>query len=220
MLAYKEWLKLRPAFLALLAANAAFSLWLFVAIGARFRNEHAEMLFYQANHIGTLFYDPLRYVPLFTGIALGVAQFLPEITRGRLRLSMHLPVGLSSLVLQHLAIGLGFLLVILALDTAALALTIATFFPGAFVASALATAAPWLLAGVAGYLGTALVMLEPTRRFRATNLFVAGTIVWLCHLSDQYGAYERVLPGLALLVALLVPATLLPAFRYREGGRS
>jgi hypothetical protein len=220
MLVYKEWLKLRFYFLALLAANAAFALWLFFSIDARFRNEHAEMLFYQANQIGTLFYDPLRWVPLITGIALAAAQFLPEITRGRLRLAMHLPVGLPRLVLVHLAIGLAFLAAISSLDAAALALTIAAYFPAAFVTSALTTAAPWLLAGVAGYLGTALVMLEPERRFQATNLVVAAGVVWLCHLSAQYGAYAHALPGLVALVALMVPAALLPAVRYRTGGRS
>jgi hypothetical protein len=63
-------------------------------------------------------------------------------------------------------------------------------------------------------------MLEPERRFQATNLVVAAGVVWLCHLSAQYGAYAHALPGLAALVALMVPAALLPAVRYRTGGRS
>ncbi|MCG8509854.1 MAG: hypothetical protein MI741_11565, partial [Rhodospirillales bacterium] len=139
--------------------------------------------------------------------------------KGRFRLSLHLPVGLVSLVLWHVLIGLIALGVVLALDLAALGMAIGTFFPGAFVTSALTTALPWMLSGVAGYLGATLVLLEPIRRFQVSHLVVVAGIVWLCHLSNRYGAYDRAIWGLALLVALTVPAILVSAFRFRDGGR-
>jgi len=215
---YKEWLKLRPFLLLLIVGNLAFSLYLFLSIRQQFRIDHAEMIYYQANHIGRLFYEDLRYVPLITGVILALAQILPEILRGRLRLSLHLPIGLAPLMMAHLLIGLAVLGVILALDLGALALTIGAYFPAAFVASAVTTALPWMLAGVAAYLGGAMVLLEPDRRFQAANLVVTAGVVWLCHLSGQYGAYENALWGLAVLVALMVPAVLLPAYRFRDGG--
>ncbi|MBB4266523.1 hypothetical protein [Roseospira visakhapatnamensis] len=215
---YKEWLKLRPVLALLIAGTLAFSVYLFLSVRHQFRIEHAEMLYYQANHIGRLFYEDLRYVPLVTGVILAVAQILPEVQRGRLRLSLHLPIGLAPLVLAHLLIGLAALGVILALDLAVLALTIGTFFPAAFVASAVTTALPWMLAGVAAYLGGALALLEPDRRVQAANLVVTAGVVWLCHLSRQYGAYDHALWGLAGLVALMAPAVLLPAHRFRDGG--
>lgn len=220
MIVYKEWLKLRPYLLLAVAANLLFAVWLFLSMRQRFATEHAEMLFYQANHIGYLFYDDLRYLPLILGVGLAMAQFMPEIIRGRLRLAMHLPIGLARLVLGHLAVGLATLAVLLAMNLAAVVWSVGTFFPGAFVESAVVTAAPWLLAGIAGYLGGALVLLEPDRRFQAANLAVAAGVVALCHLSAQYDAYDRALWGLAALVALLIPATLLQAHRFRNGGRA
>ena len=218
-LLYKEWLKLKPYWLLILLGNLAFCGYLFLDIRHQFRVEHAEMLYYQASQIGRLFYADLRYVPLITGIALAVAQFAPEIIKGRLRLSMHLPVPLAPLVLAHIAIGLVALGVVLGLDMAALAITVGVFFPGAFVASALETALPWMLAGVAGYLGGALVMLEPIRRHQVSYLALTVGVVWLFHLSTRYEAYDRALPGLILLVVLTVPAILLSAIRFRDGGR-
>ncbi len=216
---FKEWIKLRLIWGLILAGNAAFCLYLFLDMRQQFRIEHAEMLYYQASRIGRLFYADLQYVPALTGAALAVAQFAPEMAKGRLRLSMHLPISLDGLILIHLTIGLIGLGVILAFDLAALAATVGTFFPGAFVHSALATAAPWMLAGVAAYLGGVLVLLEPCRPLQVVNLAVAGGLVTLCHLSTRFNGADHALPGLALMVGLLLPAVLLPARRFRDGGR-
>ncbi len=216
-IAFKEWLKLRSWLGFMLAAHLVFAAWLYLSIRHQFRFEHAEMIYYQANHIGRIFYDDLRYIPLLTGALIGAAQFLPELLRGRLRLSLHLPMGLAPLVLAHLGIGLEALLVFLALDLAALAITIGSFFPAAFIGSALLTAAPWILAGIAAYFGVALTLLEPRRRYQAANLALSAGVVWLCHRSGQYQAYDLVLGGVAGLVLLLAPASLQAAHRFRNG---
>ena len=215
---YKEWMKLRSVWLAVFGANVLFCVYLFLDIRHQFQVEHAEMLYYQANRIGRLFYADLRYVPLITGLALAVGQFAPEVIRGRFRLSMHLPITLEPLVLIHLGIGLVALGVVLGLDLLVLALTVGTYFPSAFVDSALLTALPWVLAGVAAYLGTTLALLEPITRHRLAYLAVTGGVVWLCHFSGRYDAYTHALAGLALLVVLLVPAVLTSAARFRDGG--
>lgn len=217
-LLYKEWIKLRPYWFLLLAGNICFSAYLFLDVRHQFHIEHAEMLYYQANRVGRLFYGDLRYIPLLTGAALAIAQLAPEITKGRLRLSLHLPIGVVSLVLAHIVIGLIALGVILILDLAALAVTVGTFFPAAYVSSAVATALPWMLAGLVGYLGGALVLLEPVRRFQVTYLILTAAIVWMCHLSTRYEAYDRAIGGLAVVVALMVPPILLSAARFRDGG--
>lgn len=217
---FKEWIKLRPWLVLLLIGHLAFAVWFFLSMRHEFRVEHAEMIFYQASRIGHLFYEDMRYLPLVTGALLGVAQFLPEVNRGRLRLAMHLPVSLGALIAGHLAIGLAALLALLALDLGVLALTVGLFFPGAFVASAVATALPWMLAGVAAYLGAALVLLEPVRWRQAVNFVVVGGVVWLHHLSNSYGAYDLALPGLVALTAFIAPATLLAATRFRDGESS
>ncbi len=217
-LLYKEWIKLRPYWLVILLGNVLFCGYLFLDIRHQFQVEHAEMLFYQANRIGRLFYSDLRYVPLFTGAALAVAQFGPEVIKGRFRLSLHLPMGLVPLVFAHLVIGLVALTAVLGLDLSVLGLAVGTYFPAAFVVSALTTALPWMLAGVAGYLGGVLVLLEPVRRYQLSHLVLAAGIVWLCHLSTGYGAYDRAIWGLALVVGLMVPAALVSAIRFRDGG--
>lgn len=218
-LLYKEWLKLRFNWLAVVLGNALFCLYLYLDIRHQFRIEHAEMLYYQASRIGHLFYGDLRFVPLITGVAVATAQFAPEVAKGRLRLSMHLPIGLDSLMLAHIAIGLGATVAVLGMDLAALAAIIGLYFPAAFVTSAVTTALPWMLAGIAGHLGTALILLEPMRRFQISYVLLSVGVVWLLHLSNRFGAYDHALCGLVLVVGMMVPAILVSAGRFRDGGR-
>ena len=74
-----------------------------------------------------------------------------------------------------------------------------------------------MLAGIAAYLGTARVLIEPDRFYQAVNAAIVGGLVWLCHLSGDYNAYDRALAGVVVLTAAVVPWTLLAAHRFRHG---
>ncbi len=47
--------------------------------------EHAEMVWYQAVHLQTVFQYQMRHLPLLTGLALAAAQFVPELLGRRTR---------------------------------------------------------------------------------------------------------------------------------------
>lgn len=214
----KEWLKLRPYYWFILSVNGLAMGYLFLDIRHLFQIEHAEMLYYQANRIGRVFYSDMQYLPLLTGVAISIAQFVPEVSKGRLRLSMHLPISLTVLSLSYLVIGLGVLALILAMDAMVLYVTISTYFPREFAASALGTALPWLIAGVIAYLGTTMTMLEPRRIRQVFNLVISVGLVWLCHMTVSFGAYDQAIWGLVFVTVLLVPASFLPLYRFRDGG--
>lgn len=215
---YKEWLKLRGWLGFILLAHLIFAAWLILSIRHQFRIEHAEMIFYQTRHIGRILYDDLTFLPLITGGLIGAVQFLPELIRGRLRLALHLPIEIPALVLGHLAVGLAALGLFIIIDLIALSVAVGLFYPDAFVTSALRTAAPWMLAGAAAYLGAALVLLEPTRRYQAASLAIAGGVIWLCFRSSAYQAYDLVFGGVALCVVALAMGTFQAAARFRNGG--
>lgn len=217
-LLFKEWLKLRPFWLLALIGNGLLMLYLWIDIRHGFSVEHAEMIYYQANQIGRLFYEDLRYAPLLTGVALAVAQFVPEVNKGRMRLSMHLPINLAALTLTYLIIGLGSVLVVLFLNGAGLYAIIATYFPREFADSAISTAMPWLMAGVVAYLGATMTLLEPRRGRQVFSLIVSLGLVWLFHLTGSFSQYNEVIWGLGLLTVLMIPAVLLPVYRFRYGG--
>jgi hypothetical protein len=71
------------------------------------------------------------------------------------------------------------------------------------------------MAGVAAYLGVTLGLLEPAYGLKLFNLSItAGVAGLLLHAVDP-GGYRPLLPLLCVPVLLMVPAVLLPAYRFR-----
>ncbi len=212
----KEWLKLRWALLGLLLVHVAMLAYLFLSVRHQFQVEHSEMIWYWSFELRRLLYDQVMLLPALTGAVTAVAQFGPEMVGGRFRLSLHLPVRGDLLVWSWVAVGAGVGAVLAVLDAAGLYGIIALFFPREAAASAVLTALPWLLGGWVAYFGTTLVLLEPAMRQRVVYLMLGLAFLGLLYLQRGYQEYDRILPALAALSLLFVPAVILPAHRYRH----
>jgi hypothetical protein len=211
----KEFLKFRWTWLTVLVLNLALMAYLYVATRQLFILDHAEMVWYRVLHLGSIHYEMFKYVPVITGLLLGCIQYLPEMWGERLRLSLHLPISPHLLILAHLLVGLTALGLAIVVDLAALAWITSIYFPIDGVVTMVVTALPWTIAGVATYLGTTLGLLEPNYKRKIFNLVVsAGVVVSLLQPTEP-GGYALSLPYLVLVVGLMVPTVLLPAYRFR-----
>lgn len=214
---YKEWIKLRLYWTLLLAANLGFAAYLSLRLRAVHEYNAAVTIWGAWIFKGYLFFNPYHYAPLVTGILLGALQFLPEIFTKRIRLVLHLPLGEEKVVAQHLFAGLGLLTAILAPVALMFALAGGIYFPAEFQRNLWLTLTPWLLAGYAGYLLTAALILETTWRYRIFYLLLGGAALRLCFLGEFYDIYQRVLPGFALWTLALFSLPLLSSYRFRKG---
>lgn len=214
----KEWLKLKRYFIAVLLLNVAICLKIFFDIRRQMHSEHAEMVWYQAIHIHTVFYQDIRYLPLITGLLLATAQFVPEIQGRRLRLSLHLPTGRNFMLFSCLLSGVLLFLFICGINGAIIYLTLKEFFPVEVAVSSLPTMLPWLLAGLLAYLGCVTVLLEANWSRRIFLLLVFTVLVTMQFSGIGYGWFS---PALQYLVVLIPPA-LLSVFesgrRFQERG--
>ncbi|BBO76505.1 hypothetical protein DSCW_39220 [Desulfosarcina widdelii] len=211
----KEYLKIRWLWLSLLALNGLLMAYVYVETRRLFIFDHAEIVWYRVMQLGQVHYHHLKCAPLITGLLLAAIQYLPEMIGERLRLSLHLPVSPHRLVMAHVLVGLTALGLVIALDLSALSLITARFFPAEAVATALLTALPWCLAGMAAYLGATLALLEPGYRLKLFNLAVAAGVAGLFFRPAEPGGYLLQWCNLAAFLLLLIPAVLLPAYRFR-----
>lgn len=212
---YKEYLKIRWLWLTLVALNWLLMAYVYMETRRLFVLDHAEIVWYRVMQLGQIHYHHLKYAPVITGLLLAAIQYLPEMVGERLRLSLHLPVSPHRLVMAHVLVGLTALGIVIALDLSALSLITARFFPTEAVSMALLTALPWSLAGVAAYLGATLALLEPGYRLKLFNLSVAAGVAGLFLRPAEPGGYLFQLTHLSVFLLLLIPAVLLPAYRFR-----
>lgn len=212
---FKEFLKIRWSWMTLMAFNVLLMAYVCIETRRLFALDHAEMVWYRVMHLNQIHYFHLKYAPALTGMVLAVIQYLPEMTGERLRLSLHLPVSAHRLIMAHVLVGLTAVGMVIALDLGALALVTAIFFPGEAVAVAVWTALPWNLAGLATYLGVTLALLEPNYRVKLFNMAIAAGVAGLFLYPSEPGGYAHLLFFLCLPLLLLIPAVLLPAYRFR-----
>jgi hypothetical protein len=140
----KEWLKLRWVFLGSLLLALGFSIKVFLDIRQQMNTEHAQMVWYQAIHLQTVFHQQMCYLPLLIGLAMAVAQFVPEMLGRRIRISLHLPIVREVMVLFCLLTGLLHVLVVCILVAGLTQLTLNWFFPWEVAQFALLTMIPWI----------------------------------------------------------------------------
>lgn len=180
-----------------------------------FMMDHSEIVWYRVLHLGAIPYASMKFLPIITGILFGAAQFLPEMRDERFRLSLHLPTPIYAMVGGHIFFGLLALGIIILGDVASLGGIMGLYFPREGVEIALWTVLPWSMAGFLGYLGTALGLLEPQYRLKATLLTTVTAMAGLYLQQTPPGAYRPVIPELGLLLLLLLPGVFLPAYRFR-----
>ena len=211
----KEFFKIRLLTFLTLAAHMGILLYLYVASRRLFILDHPELVWYRVLHLGQIHYGLLKYIPLLSGILIACFQFLPEMWGERFRLSLHLPVPPAFVALAHLLVGLTVYCAMALADLFGLGLITRLFFPWQGIEISLLTALPWTMAGACAYLGMALTLLEPDFRLKAVNLIIGAGITGFYLETVDPGAYGPCLVLLIVPLALMIPAMLLPVFRFR-----
>lgn len=216
-LLYKEWIKMRyfyPLCAAVLLGFTAYAL-LRIERVVTFRGvSHVWEMLLQKE---TVFIELLRYLPLVSGVALAAVQFIPEMARKRLKLTLHLPYPQRRTMLLMTGFGLVALTVLFAVQAAALGAYLQPLLAPELVARILLTTGPWYAAGLVLYLLTVWTVIEPTWRRRVANLLIAAGVCRIFFLSEVPQAYDGMLPWLVgfLLCALFFP--LVSVYRFRQG---
>ena len=213
----KEWIKTRRYLFAALLLTAGFA-------GYGLLRLYRAVELMGAGHIwevmvtrNAVFIDPIRFVPLLAGLLLAVVQFVPEMQRKCLKLTLHLPVPALATLGAMLAFGLAALSVLFGIGVAIVGLGPLPVIARELAGNILCTALPWFLAGMAAYLLGAWVILEPTWRLRAVNILMSLLILRLFFLGEVPHAYDGFLPLLALLTACTASLSWISVVRFMAG---
>ena len=217
-IAYKEWLKIRWF---VIGGTAVSLLWIILTvlldIYSQMKFTEAISILYMIVFRGAQFYASYMYIPLLLGFALAAAQFVPEITDKRIKLTFHLPLDENTVLLQMLAIGLISLLSIYFVSAILLVVTSLIFFPTDVVPSMLISLAPWFLGGLVIYVGAAAVIMEPNWWHRIISGLVGIGFLFLLYNRHWYSVYERCLLTFTLLGLCFALSLLLSGYRFRKG---
>ncbi len=214
---YKEWIKTR-SYIALITV-AHFAMALYAVLKLRYISGQYDAVSVWSAWIykGYSFYSLYQYLPLFGGLLLGCAQFMPELRDRRLRLVLHLPIGERRAVTMHLAFGLATLLSVAFPALLLMYSAARVWFPPEFAVGMLLTLAPWILSGFGAYFFSAAVLLEGRWTRRILLVLVAAGVLRLFFQELSIGSYERVLAYFILWTAAAFCLPIMSSERFRKG---
>ncbi|MBW6458222.1 MAG: hypothetical protein K0B52_03575, partial [FCB group bacterium] len=158
----------------------------------------------------------VKFLPLITGLVFALLQFVPEMSRNRMRLSYHLPISEKKLLLSSVGIGYMFLLAEIIFLFLGLWLVVSINYPAEVVQKALLSTIPWFLGGSAVYFLTSFIILEPSWIYRIIYVVVSYGVVTMYYEASTYDQY-RSLWAFILIVALMPLTILFAGHRFRRG---
>lgn len=214
---YKEWIKTRWYLLLASLTMFGFVIYSMLRINRVANLKGIEHVWEVMLAKDVVFVDLLEFIPLLVGVLLAVVQFVPEMHRKCLKLTLHLPVAQLKMVNQMLLYGLVSLLACFAICWLIMWGYMQSVFPHELYNRVLLTSAPWFVAGVAAYLLVAWVCLEPTWKRRVLYLVVSILLLRLFFLASAPEAYNGFLPLLVIYTLLLTTLSWLSIARFKEG---
>jgi len=217
MIFYKEWIKTRWYVLL-----ASLTMWGFA--GYSMLRVHRVIRLKGANHVwevmlsrDAVFVDLLEYIPLLIALVLALVQFVPEVHRKCLKLTLHLPYPQLKMVNGMLLYGLLLLLICYGIGYLLMFFYLRQVLAAELTERILLTALPWHLAGVAAYLLLSWICLEPTWKRRVWYSVVMLLLLRVFFMAPAPEAYNHFLPGLSLYTLCLTSFSWLSIARFKEG---
>ncbi len=214
---YKEWIKLRWVMISIGAVFMASLPYFFLNIENKFRFAGKAHLWSVIAQKDMNFIGELTYLPLLSGIILGLFQFIPEMNKKSFKLTLHLPHPERLIVLKMMLFSALYLLSVFLLTIIGLLTILSVSLPIVVIQAWIMAALPWFMAGIAAYFLSAWICIEPSWKQRAINMVLAGVVLALFFKGGSSYAY---LYGWSSLMIISVVGILFPFYsvsRFKEG---
>ena len=217
-LLFKEWLKIRWASAAVLLVFLLMLGYIYVNTSYYMRFIEPTGMWSNVIIMGMIFYGGLYiYLPLFSGILIGITQFVPEISANRLKLTLHLPLKENTILLSMLSTGTLTLLIIYIISYIILSMISIHFFPVEVLYSMIITSLPWFVAGFVAYWAVAMISIEIKWSIRIALFVVFLGFIKLLFYLNFYNTYSNSIVILILISLFFVFQTFLSSYRFRKG---
>lgn len=214
---YKEWIKIGRAAILLTAVGLLLIAGIYLTVRHDLLLKDAELYWYDIVYQKMIYFSIFKFMPLVTGLLIGLAQFVPETVEKRIKLSLHLPINEEEVVLKMLGIGTTIVLTSFLLLFAVIYAWGLVYFPVEMVQKTAVTVLPWFYSGLATYFLASFVVLEPLWKYRILYILTGGAFITFFYKSNVAGAYQPILLPLLLCVIMASISSLFSIYRFRKG---
>ena len=214
---YKEWIKTKWITILSSLTLLGFTLFLIFKLYRMIELKGAVHIWEVMIYRDALFINMINYIPLIIGIVFAITQFVPEMQRKQLKLTLHLPYESTKVLAAMVGFGLTILLLMFGMTLLCFAVFFSVVLVPELVSHILLTALIWFLAGIVSYILTAWIVLEPTWKRRILYLVASVLLLRVFFLSGDGEAYNRSIGWIILFIILSISLIFLSVIRFKEG---
>ncbi|MDO5571152.1 MAG: hypothetical protein Q4F97_06765 [Bacteroidales bacterium] len=214
---YKEWIKTRWAFILSILVLAGFSLFCIINIFRMIEMKGAVHIWEVMIQKDALFISLLTFLPMIIGIIVGITQYVPEMHQKCLKLTLHLPFNSMTMIAVMISFGFVSLIIIFSAVILLIAASFSLILAPELVKHIILSSIPWFLAGIASYIFTAWITLEPTWKRRIINILIAVLVLKIFFIDSVGEGYNCFLPYMAITTLLFSTFIFLSVSRFKEG---
>lgn len=217
---YKEWCKTKRIIYILALLFAGIVIYTFIDTDQIFRISGATSVW--SNTIMksmSIVPQTLMWIPTIAGLLLACSQFIPEMIEKRFKLTLHLPMSENKIVFISLLYGIIVLLLLYVITFIALIIGSNIYYPSEIVHLMICQIAPWFVAGIAVYILSTWVILEPTWKQRIFNILISLCSLSLLYIDARPGAYDYFMPYIVITTLISLSFAFYSAARFKDGAQ-
>ena len=214
---YKEWIKTKWFLLLAFLISNGFAGYSMLRINRVTNMKGIEHVWEVMITRDAIFVELLEFIPVLIGIGMSIVQFAPEMHRKCLKLTLHLPYPQLRMINEMLLYGVVTLAICFVSNYIMMWAYMNTVLAEELYDRILLTACPWYLAGIASYLLTSWICLEPTWKRRILNLAITLLILRVYFMAPAPEAYNGFIPVLAVFTLITATFTNISVSRFKEG---
>ncbi len=201
---YKEWIKTYRIILLFSVIIAGSIFGTFIDAKNNMEFNHATSAILYITQMGSFDFNLINDILMVFAIALGVAQFYPEVSNGRIRLFLHLPMDKLKLISVLVFSGILLLIVFFGIITLFYYLILNAYYPKEVFGAIFTKLFPMFLASLLYYLTTMLAFLEPKIIKKALYVILAYYILSIYKPITLSAYYVSDILNYAFLVIILI----------------
>lgn len=216
-LIYKEWLKTKWFIVAIITINIALLLYSCFSTLHIFRLANIYSVWDVIVNRNQFLFSNLRYLPIISAMLLATAQYIPEVSKKRLKLTLHLPINQTKALFSMIGFGIVVLMITFIFQSSILFVFTQKYFATEIVKSIFSTIFPWYMAGISSYVLIAFICLEPTWRNRVVYSLITIAIADVFLLSDFPESYSKIWYITVAIFLIVLPLPMLSIKRFKKG---
>lgn len=214
---YKEWIKIGKISILLSVVGLLIIAGIHLTVRHDLLMKDAEIYWSEIVYQKYVYFSIFKFIPLITGLLIGLAQFIPETVDKRIKLSLHLPINEEGIVLKMAGIGATVVLIVFSVFFTVIYGWSLVYFPVEIVNKTAVSIMPWFLSGLAAYFLASFVILEPIWKYRILYMLTGGAFLTLFYKSNVSGSYQTAILPLIICVLMLSISSLFSIYRFRKG---